>query len=131
MSLQRLAYVDDDADICEIVRFALSEVGGIDVHCWNDGATFLDEAGNGWTPQLVLLDVNMPGMNGWEIVAGLRASPVSARWPVVVLSGCSTAERDGAYVDVLGCVAKPFDPLRLAAVLEGMWTGYLEEGDRK
>lgn len=128
MSLQRLAYVDDDADICEIVRFALSDVGGLDVRCWSDGATFLREAGQGWTPQLVLLDVNMPGMNGWEIVAGLRASSVSSGWPVVVLSGCRDAESAGERADVLGCVAKPFDPLRLAGALEGMWTRHVEGG---
>lgn len=130
MSLQRLAYVDDDADICEIVRFALSDVGGLDVRCWRDGATFLREAGGDWTPQLVLLDVNMPGMSGWDVVAGMRAKAVSADWPVVVLSGCRDAASAGARADVLGCVTKPFDPLQLAKVLEAMWSRHLEAGEQ-
>ncbi len=121
MRLQRLAYVDDDADICEIVRFALSEVGGIEVRCWNDGAKFLRETEGAWVPQMVLLDVNMPGLNGWEILAELRRSPGTAGVPVVMLSAASGAAEHRACVDVLGCVAKPFDPLRLAADLQGMW----------
>lgn len=123
MSLQRLAYVDDDADIREIVRFALTEVGGIDVRCWNDGATFLRDADGAWMPQLVLLDVNMPGMDGWEILAALRALPRTSGVPVVMLSASSGAAADAltACADVLGCVAKPFDPLRLAGELQGLW----------
>lgn len=118
MSLQRLAYVDDDADICEIVRYALSEMGGIEVRCWNDGMTFLGEAEAGWTPELVLLDVNMPGMNGWEILAALRAGAGTRKLPVVMLSAGDEA---AAGADILGRVAKPFDPLRLAEDLQGMW----------
>ncbi len=121
MSLQRLAYVDDDADICEIVRFALSEMGGIEVRCWNDGAAFLGDVAAGWTPELVLLDVNMPGMNGWEILAALRAGAHTRAVPVVMLSACSGAGDDAACADVLGCVTKPFDPLRLAEDLQRMW----------
>jgi two-component system, OmpR family, response regulator len=133
MSLQRLAYVDDDADICEIVRFALSEVGGIEVRCWNDGATFLRDVEAGWTPQLVLLDVNMPGMNGWEILAALRAGPRTREWPVVMLSASSGTGDDAASAcaDVLGCVAKPFDPLRLAEDLQGMWSRHRAGGNGK
>lgn len=121
MSLQRLAYVDDDADIREIVRYALTEVGGLDVRCWNDGETFLRETEDGWTPQLLLLDVNLPGMSGWEILAALRGMPRTARLPVVMLSACGVAAIPEA-ADLLGCVAKPFDPLRLAGDLRGMWT---------
>lgn len=120
MSLQRLAYVDDDADIREIVRYALTEVGGLDVRCWNDGETFLREAEGGWTPQLLLLDVNLPGMNGWEILAALRGRPHTASLPVVMLSACGAAAIPDE-ADLLGCVAKPFDPLRLAGDLQGMW----------
>ena len=68
MQLERLAYVDDDDDIREIVRFALTEVGGLDVRCWGDGAAFLAEPQGDWRPQLLLLDLTMPGLSGGELV---------------------------------------------------------------
>ncbi len=120
MSLQRLAYVDDDADIREIVRFALADVGGIEVRCWTDGETFLREADGAWMPQLVLLDVNLPGLSGWEILSALRGRPCTAELPVVMLSADSAAA-DPDCRGLLGQVAKPFDPLRLAGDLQGMW----------
>lgn len=119
MRLQRLAYVDDDADIREIVRFALCDIGGIELRCWNDGETFLRDIGGDWMPELVLLDVNLPGMSGWEILAALRGSPASAELPAVILSACDGS--DGSSPDVAGRFSKPFDPLRLAGEIEEVW----------
>lgn len=122
MRLERLAYVDDDPDICEIVRFALAEVGGLDVRCWADGAAFLASPRDGWSPQLVLLDLSMPGLSGGEVIAALRRDPEFAAVPVMVLSGLPDAARAVAAFDgVIGCIAKPFDPLQLAATVRTAW----------
>ena len=91
--LTRIAYIDDDPDIREIVCFALRDIGGFEVRAWGDGASFLDDLGD-WLPQLVLLDLMMPGMDGWETVAALHAHPKGGDVPVVLLSGA--AETVGA-----------------------------------
>lgn len=122
MRLERLAYVDDDPDICEIVRFALAEVGGFDVRCWADGATFLAAPRDRWSPQMVLLDMSMPGLSGREVIAALRRDAALAAVPVVVLSGRPDAAQAVSAADgVVGCIAKPFDPLQLAEAVRAAW----------
>lgn len=122
MRLERLAYVDDDPDICEIVRFALAEVGGLDVRCWGDGAAFLGAARDRWRPQMVLLDLSMPGLSGGELIAALRRDAGFADVPVMVLSGRPDAARAvEGLVGVVGLVAKPFDPLHLADAVQAAW----------
>lgn len=122
MRLERLAYVDDDPDICEIVRFALAEVGGLDVRCWSDGATFLATARDRWWPQMVLLDLSMPGLSGGELIAALRRDAGFAGMPVMVLSGRPDAARAvEGFEGVVGLVAKPFDPLHLADAVQAAW----------
>ncbi len=44
--LTRIAYIDDDPDIREIVCFALRDIGGFEVRAWGDGASFLDDLGD-------------------------------------------------------------------------------------
>lgn len=124
--LSRVALVDDDPDIREIARFALADLGGLEVRAWGDARRFLAEA-DGWQPQIVLLDLEMPGMDGWETVAALHARP-SAQCPAVVLmSGrADEAKRE----KVAGRIVKPFDPLSLAESLRALWTRHLGEAER-
>lgn len=128
MTLQRLAYVDDDVDIREIVYFALAEIGGLEVRCWDDGAAFLAARDPGWTPQLLLLDLGLPGMDGWQVLAALRAKPASAGLPVVLLSaGVCAPGAAPVPAGVLGCIGKPFDPLALAEHLHLLWARHVSE----
>lgn len=122
MRLERLAFVDDDPDIREIVRYALAEIGGFDVRCWRDGAAFLDDAGGAWVPQMVLIDLSMPGLSGVELIAAMRRHPSLAAVPVLVLSGAVDAARavEGRE-GVVGHIAKPFDPLHLADAVRAAW----------
>lgn len=124
MRLERLAYVDDDPDIREIARFALVELGGLDVRCWSGGAAFLAAAHDAWMPQMVLLDLGMPGLSGAEVVAAMRRDPTLRTVPVLVLTAVPDPARAVEGLDgVAGWLAKPFDPLRLAAAVRAVWAG--------
>ncbi len=126
MQLERLAYVDDDDDIREIVRFALTEVGGLDVRCWGDGAAFLAEPQGDWRPQLLLLDLTMPGLSGGELITAIRREPDLAETPVMVLSGrADAADEVAGCAGVLGLIAKPFDPLGLAEIVRAAWARFI------
>jgi two-component system OmpR family response regulator len=72
--LRRILYVEDDPDIQEVARIALSVVGDYDVEICSSGTEAIDAAGR-VRPDVVLLDVMMPGMDGVSTMAALRGVP--------------------------------------------------------
>ena len=83
--LRRVMCVEDDADIRMILAFSLGTVGGYEVLCCAGGASALRQAPD-FRPDLVLLDVMMPGLTGPETLAALRELPVMQGVPVVFLT---------------------------------------------
>jgi two-component system OmpR family response regulator len=120
--LSRILYVDDEPDIREVARIALEVVGGFVVHVCESGEAALAEV-TAFRPDLILLDVMMPGMDGPETLKALRAMAGFADIPVVFFT--AKAQRTeiaelfslGA-ADVLG---KPFDPMAISEALNGVW----------
>jgi CheY-like chemotaxis protein len=95
--------VDDERDIREAVA-ELLEDEGYDVVWARDGEEALQQARE-HHPQLVLLDLMMPGMNGWEFRKAQKEDPELAAIPVVVLSAFGSE----AGVDAAAFVQKPFE----------------------
>jgi len=96
--------VDDDDDIRETLRVCLEEEGFL-VRTACNGLEALAHLADGTLPGLILLDLMMPGMNGWEVLEQLQADDVRATIPVAVMSGSHRGEVGAAtYV-----VPKPFD----------------------
>ncbi|MFZ5479454.1 MAG: response regulator [Myxococcota bacterium] len=107
--------VDDDDDIRTIGRLSLGRVGGMQVIEAASGPEGLAVAARE-RPDVVLLDVMMPGMDGAAVYARLRELPETAATPVVFM----TAKVQRHEVERLmglgavGVIAKPFDPMTLA-----------------
>lgn len=120
--LSDVLYVDDEADIRAVVEIALGDVGGLRVRLAGSGAEALAAAAAS-PPQLVLLDVMMPGMDGPATLAALRARPETARLPVVFLTARVLPEDTARFaaLGVAGVIAKPFDPMRLADEVRRIW----------
>lgn len=122
MELKRILYAEDEPDIQKIAKLALEMVGGFEVMICGNGLEALESAG-GFRPELILLDVMMPGMDGPTTLARLRADPTTAGIPVIFL----TAKVQGAEVEqykalgALDVIAKPFDPMRLAEQVRASW----------
>jgi CheY-like chemotaxis protein len=114
MTARRILIIEDDAD----VRAALSEVllcEGYDIAEAQDGAEGL-RAARDRRPDLILLDLMMPTMNGWDFRAAQLADPALAPIPVVVVSATLPDQ-----IHAIGAVAhlhKPFDLLDLLAVVQ-------------
>jgi CheY-like chemotaxis protein len=126
--------VDDEPAIRTICHVNL-EGDGFAVLEAKGGAEALDEVRRR-RPSLVLLDVMMPGIDGWVVAEKLAADPETRDIPVVFLSARAAAE-DRLHAQELGAVGylvKPFDPLELAAtvrdVLEGVARGEREQLNR-
>jgi CheY-like chemotaxis protein len=117
MPKRRLLVVDDEPAIREIAQISLQTIGGWDAVVAGSGTEALARAAAD-PPDAILLDVMMPGMDGPETVARLRDQPSMRHIAVVLLTAkVQPAERGrlAQLPGVLGVIAKPFDPLTLAA----------------
>jgi len=110
----KVLIIDDDADIRSIVRLSLSRLGGMEVVEAASGAEGVRKA-QGEQPDVILLDMMMPAMDGSATLAALRAQPATTATPVIFL----TAKAMRAEIDRLralgaaGVLTKPFDPRTL------------------
>ncbi len=86
--------VEDDEAVRDAMREILEEEGYA-ISCAINGEEALRVLAEGARPKLILLDLMMPVMNGWELLRALRASATLAGIPVVVLSSLSNAEAPG------------------------------------
>jgi len=99
--------VDDDAPIVTLMRSILREFG-FDPVTATSGAEAIEMARDN-PPALVLLDKNMPGMNGADVARALRADPAFERLPILILSGEPMSAAELAEMKADGAVMKPFD----------------------
>ena len=127
--------VDDERSIRTICRVNL-EGDGLAVNEAEDGAEALEEVKRK-RPSLVLLDVMMPGVDGWSVAEQLAADEETRGIPVVVLSARASREDHLRAQDLgaVGYVVKPFDPIDLAGivrdVLERVARGEREQLNRE
>ena len=120
--LQRVLYVEDDGDIRTIALLALETVGGLQVRACSSGADAVQAAPE-FAPQLLLLDVMMPGMDGPTTLARLRELPATASVPVVFMTAKVQASEVEQYraLGAIGVITKPFDPMTLARQVQDLW----------
>jgi CheY-like chemotaxis protein len=117
MSSFRVLHVDDDPDILEIVAASLALDPGIEVRDCVSGADGLVAAAQ-WRPDLILLDIMMPVVDGPSTLRHLRDDPQTADIPVVFMTARSTQTHELDHFKSLGAagvIVKPFDPMTLAA----------------
>ena len=121
-SLQRVLMVEDDLDIQIVARMALEAVGGYTVEICSGGAQAL-EVVEGFGPDLVLLDVMMPDMDGPTVLQHLHERPATAHLPIVFMTAKAQAHEVASYREMgaLDVISKPFDPMTLSAKLSDIW----------
>jgi CheY-like chemotaxis protein len=120
--LKTLLYVEDDPDIQEIAVLALGHVGGFSVTVASSGAEALALA-PACAPDLILLDVMMPGMDGLATLERLRAAPENNSVPVIFMTAKVQDREIQSYrkAGAIGVIAKPFDPMTLAEQVREIW----------
>ena len=110
----KVLIIDDDADIRSIARLSLSRLGGMEVVEAASGAEGVRKAQNE-QPDVILLDMMMPVMDGSATLAALRSQPATAATPVIFLTAKAMrveVERLRA-LGAAGVLIKPFDPRTL------------------
>jgi two-component system OmpR family response regulator len=125
--LKRILYVEDEPDIQAVARIALEHVGGFVVEICNSGLEAIVR-GPEFKPDLLLLDVMMPGMDGVTTLHELRKLPGMLDIPAMFMtakvqpSEVAQLRQQGA-IDV---IPKPFDPMTLSENIRSLWHKHIE-----
>lgn len=117
--MPRILVVDDEPNVCAGLRLSLERAMQCQVSCVNDGKEALRLARTE-RPDVILLDVLMPGMTGGEVAEALRESPATRDIPVVFLTGLvarDELEKRGGEIGGERYLAKPASVDELKAVL--------------
>lgn len=114
MRLNKVLLVEDDTDIQKVIRMSLKVRGVSEIITTDNGEECLAVAGQ-VMPDVILLDVMMPLLDGYETCRRLKADPATQGIPVIFLTAKAQhfEVRQGLETGAIGYLTKPFDPMTL------------------
>ena len=120
--LTTILVIEDEEDIRKIVHIALENVGGFKVELCASAHEAI-ELLNGYTPDLIILDVMMPVMDGPSLLTEIRKTDHLNDIPVIFMTAKVQSHEIEAYTNmgVLGVITKPFDPVSLPQQIRDFW----------
>lgn len=122
----KLMYVEDEPDIREVAAFAFKLDPGIELRAHPSGAAALDAlASDPWRPQVILLDVMMPDMDGPTTLDQIRRVAGLENTPAIFITARAQPQERAAFITrgAVGVITKPFDPMTLAADVRSILAG--------
>ena len=126
MEKKKILLVDDDVDFAEATKLIL-ESKSYDVILAHDGQECLNKV-HAVQPDLIILDVMMPHMDGYEACARLKADPACSRIPILLLTAVGDAISSSKYTKEMGMkteaddyIPKPVEPLELVGRVENLF----------
>ncbi|MCW5695313.1 MAG: response regulator [Bauldia sp.] len=121
--LERVACVEDDPDIRELIRISLSEIGRLKLAVYASGPEAIEQSPR-FDPELFLIDVMMPGMTGQETLVALRGLPAFEETPMVFMTAKVQVQEVEDYyrLGAASVISKPFDPIILADQVRAIWS---------
>lgn len=125
--LERILYVEDEAMLQLITRKTLEKIGGFTVEVCGLGSKAVGIA-RSFRPEIILLDVMMPDLDGPTVLEHLRAEPETADIPVIFVTAKVQPEEIERFLSLgaVGVIAKPFDPLTLSEDVRRYWERHQE-----
>lgn len=118
----RILYVEDEIDIRSVAMLALESIGGFTVEACSSGSEALEKAAE-FAPDLIILDVMMPGMDGPATLKGLRGLPETSDTPIIFMTAKTQADEMSRFkrLGAIDVIKKPFDPMILADQVRAIW----------
>lgn len=111
----RVVLIEDDPDLRALIKITLEYTSGWEVTTAEDGPCGL-QAVKTLLPDAVVVDLMMPGMDGYEVCRRLKHDSATAHIPLVLLTARRELDEDRIHaLGIAGVLAKPFDPDRVAA----------------
>lgn len=120
--LKRILLIEDEPDIRTIASVALKNIGGFDIEACESGQEAL-ELLQTFKPDLVILDVMMPGMDGPTTLHEIRKFETLQKLPVIFMTAKVQSQEVNEYMalGVSGVISKPFDPITLPQEIRDIW----------
>jgi CheY-like chemotaxis protein len=121
-ALKRIAYVEDEPDIRAVAGLALTIVGGYELNVSEDGEKAIRNI-PAFVPDLILLDVMMPGTTGPELFSQIKKIPGISKTPVIFMTAKALKHEVDYYrgLGAVGVIPKPFDPMTLPTQVQKLW----------
>ena len=122
MTLTRILLADDEKAVQTVAKIALEQVGHFEVKLCQNGKEVMKTVAD-WKPDLILLDVMMPVMDGPMTLKYLRQIRAFADIPVIFLIDKLDEQESEALqsLGAIGVISKPFNPLKLVDTLKQLW----------
>lgn len=129
--LNRVMCIDDDPGMLQIAKICLQDMAGLTVELCSSGREAVDKSAI-FRPQLVLVDMMMPDMDGVETVNRLRSVNDFGELPVILVTAVmGPAEANNCHqANAIAVISKPFDPLCLAERVQSEWLALQESKAR-
>jgi len=120
--LKKILYVEDEPDIAQVAQLALETVGGFSIESCENGRIAL-EKGPEFQPDLVLMDVMMPEMDGPTALEEMKKMPEFENVPVIFMTAKVQPSEIEEYKErgAVDVIPKPFDPMTLAEQVKQVW----------
>ena len=121
-TLQNILYVEDEPSIQAVAKIALESVGGFNLKICSSGKEALETA-VAFKPDLLLLDVMMPNMDGPATLEALRKLPELTNTPAMFMTAKVQPDEIAHYksLGALDVIAKPFDPMTVSDLIKSIW----------
>jgi len=125
--LKKIIYIDDQMDILLMAEYALTEIGNYDVLMCESGADAIEKI-EGYKPDLILIDVMMPGLDGPETITEIRKIAMFKETPAIFITAKiippEVAELMSHDSAVVGLIHKPFDPDDISNMVQSLWNSH-------
>lgn len=120
--LKKIFYVEDDIDIATVAKMTMEELGGFELKHSLSGTEALTQMPE-FSPQLVLMDMMMPEIDGLEVMKRMRQSDELKNIPVIFMTAKAQVHEQESYISAgaLGVILKPFDPVTLCDSINNLW----------
>ncbi len=123
MSLSHVMVIDDEQDIRLLVGMALKKLGGFEVRAEPSGHEAITALQSGYQPDMILLDMMMPGMDGLETLRAIRDIPAQEATPICFFTAKVMPDEVDRWqrLGVCRILSKPFSPAALVQQIREAW----------
>jgi len=124
MELKTIMLVDDEPDILTVAELALTKVGGFDVVSYTSSKKALEDVTH-LLPDLIILDMMMPNMNGIQTLQKIKTIKAAENIPVIFMTAKVQNNEIDDYIasGAIGVIRKPFDPMTFPEKVRQLYEG--------
>lgn len=127
--LKRILYAEDEPDVQTIVTMVIEAMSDYEIKICGNGKILIDCVEE-YSPDLILLDVMMPEMDGPTTYKNLQASEKTKKIPVIFMTAKAQVHEVQLFKEsgVIGVITKPFDPVTLCQEIQSIWNKKVANG---